>query len=83
MIVFSSDIGIIKPSGRIFAKAMEGFDVGVSKVVYIGDSFRRDVTGARNIGMSAVWIRHGQVLEECNICPDLIINDLRDLYPSG
>ena len=79
VIVFSSDIGIIKPSGKIFAKAMEGLDVDVSKMVYIGDSYRRDIVGAISFGMSAIWIRPNQVFEIGTFEPDLIINDLSDV----
>ena len=79
VIVFSSDIGIIKPSGKIFAKALEGFDTDVSKVVYIGDSFRRDIVGAKKVGLSAIWIQRNQVLKKEPVEPDLIINDLSDV----
>jgi FMN phosphatase YigB (HAD superfamily) len=48
-IVFSSDIGVIKPSPVIFEKAVRLFDVDLSKIVYIGDSFRRDVVGGKKI----------------------------------
>jgi len=79
VIVFSSDIGVIKPSGKIFAKAMKGFDVDVSKVAYIGDSLRRDVAGAKNFGISAIWIQQDQALDCDGVKPDLIVNDLCDL----
>ena len=79
VVVFSSDVGVIKPSGKIFAKAIEGFDVDVSKVAYVGDSFRRDVAGAINFGISAIWIQGDQTLDNDDVEPDLIVNDLRDL----
>ncbi len=79
VIVFSSDIKIIKPSGKIFAKAMEAFDADISKVAYIGDSFRRDVVGAKNFGISAIWIQRDQVLDHDDVKPDLIINYLSKL----
>ena len=80
VIIFSSDVGIIKPSPKIFSKAMEALDTDISKVVYIGDSMRRDIAGAKNFGMSAVWIGNehlvaGNLLAQ----PDHIISDLRDL----
>ena len=79
VIVFSSDVGVIKPSSKIFAKAMEGLDVDMSKVVYIGDSFRRDVAGAKNFGISAIWIQQGQSINFDDVKPDLVVNDLCDL----
>ena len=77
VIVFSSEVGIIKPSPRIFQKALEALDVEVSKVVYIGDSLRRDIAGAQSIGMATVWIQPDQIdRESLAIKPDLIVNDL-------
>lgn len=79
-IVFSSDIGIIKPSPKIFQKALETFGVDVSRVVHIGDSLRRDVAGAKSFGMAAVWIQQDHVSEkDISVKPDLIISDLQDV----
>lgn len=79
-IVFSSDIGIIKPFPKIFSKAFEAFDTDVSKVVYIGDSLRRDVAGARNFGISSIWIGNELTIESDIVeRPDFIIADLQDI----
>ena len=80
VIVFSSDIGIIKPSPKIFSVAMEKITTELSKVVYIGDSLRRDVAGAVNFGMSSIWIgdeNHVKMNEHAR--PAHIVSDLRDL----
>lgn len=80
VIIFSSEIGIIKPSPRIFQKALEALAIEVSKVVYIGDSLRRDIAGAQSIGMATVWIQPDQIEQESlAIKPDLIVNDLCDV----
>ena len=80
VIIFSSDIGIIKPSPRIFQKALDSLGVDVSRVVYIGDSLRRDVTAAKGFGMAAVWIERDDIpLKEISVKPDLIISDLQDV----
>lgn len=79
-IIFSSDIGIIKPSPRIFQKALDALGVDVSRVVYIGDSLRRDVTAAKGFGMAAVWIERDDIpAKEISVKPDLIISDLQDV----
>jgi len=87
-IVFSSDIGFIKPSRKIFQKALDTFGVDVPRVVYIGDSLRRDVAGAKSLGMAAIWIQRDH-LSECSqraraqtdisVKPDLAVSDLRDV----
>lgn len=80
IIVFSSDIGIVKPSAKIFQKAVDAFDVDKSKIVYIGDSLRRDVAGAKNFGISAIWIQHDNAsAADITVQPDLIVSDLRDI----
>ena len=80
VIIFSSEVGIIKPSPRIFQKALEDLAVEVSEVVYIGDSLRRDIAGAQSIGMATVWIQPDQSEHESlAIKPDLIVDDLRDV----
>jgi putative hydrolase of the HAD superfamily len=80
VIMFSSEVGIIKPSPRIFQMALESLAVEVSKAVYIGDSLRRDVAGAQSMGMATVWIQPDQIDQEnLAIRPDCIVNDLRDV----
>ena len=79
-IVFSSDYGWIKPSTKLFNKAIDFFDVERSKIVYIGDHIMRDVGGAKTAGLSTVWInRRGRQLNENMAIPDLIIRDLQEL----
>jgi len=79
-IVFSSDIGIIKPCRQIFQKAVDTFGVDISRVVYIGDSLRRDVAGAKSLGMAAIWIQQDRISEKyISVKPDLTISDLQDV----
>jgi HAD superfamily hydrolase (TIGR01549 family) len=57
--VFSSDIGCIKPSPVIYAKALQGLHVPHSEVLFVGDSLKYDVQGAKQMGFNTVWInRH-------------------------
>ena len=78
--IFSSDYGHIKPSPYLFAKAIEAFGVERSKIVFVGDSLKRDIAGAKAVGLSAVWINTdvGKV-DKSVPSPDLVIQDLRDL----
>jgi FMN phosphatase YigB (HAD superfamily) len=80
VIVFSSDHGRLKPSRYPFAKAMEALKIERSKIVYVGDSLRRDIVGAKAAGLSAVWISDGTSQVDDNAArPYLVIEDLRDL----
>lgn len=80
VIVFSSDHGHIKPSPYLFAKAVEAFDVELSKIVFVGDSLKRDIAGAKTIGLAAVWITpQGSETGNTAANVDLTIQDLREL----
>jgi putative hydrolase of the HAD superfamily len=80
IIIWSSDHGCIKPSPCIFRKALTHFDVEPERVAYVGDNPRRDVAGAKGVGMKAVWINSGNRELPVGIPqPDLTISDLGDL----
>ena len=78
--IFSSDYGIIKPSPLIYRKAIEQISVDESKIVFVGDNLLFDITGAKAVGLSAVWINPDHKQLTPNIpTPDLVIQDLRNL----
>ena len=80
VIIFSSDHSCIKPSPYIFAKAIETLDVNRSKIVFVGDSLKHDIAGAKAADLSSVWINAGiNRIDQSAPTPELIIKDLRDL----
>ena len=80
VIIFSSDHSCVKPSPYIFAKAIETLDVNRSKIVFVGDSLKHDIAGAKAARLSSVWIsRDASQIDQSNLGPELIIKDLRDL----
>ena len=61
-IVISSVVGFAKPDRRIFEKALDVVSMDAKEVLYVGDSFRDDVEGARNAGLVPVYLnRKGRV----------------------
>ena len=58
--VFSSDLGCIKPAPAIYEKALEGTGVHPSEVLFVGDSLKYDMEGAKNMGFNTVWINPDQ-----------------------
>ena len=79
-IIFSSDYGIIKPSPLIYRKAIEQIGVHESKIVFVGDNLLFDITGAKAVGLSTIWINSDNKQLAPNIpTPDLVIQDLRNL----
>ena len=75
VVVFSSDLGSVKPSPRAFYRVMEQMGVGPSDCVMIGDSARRDVGAAKAAGVATIWIGDGDLLDDA----DYAVRDLLDL----
>ena len=79
-VVLSSDHGVIKPSPLIFERAVELFGVDKSAVLFVGDDFVCDISGAKAAGLAAVWIDRGEEkIEKRGPRPDLVISELDDL----
>ncbi len=57
-LVFSSDLGCIKPSKRPFLEALRVVDQSPEDVLFVGDSFERDIIPAKSLGMSTCWVAH-------------------------
>ena len=49
--------GYGKPDARLFNSACEASEVSPQDAVHIGDSWKKDILGARNAGMNAIWYR--------------------------
>ena len=79
VIVFSSDLGALKPSTRLFETALAAFPCPRARVLMVGDRLSRDVAGAKAVGIAAVWISPDGVVPAGAPAPDLIIRDLREL----
>jgi HAD superfamily hydrolase (TIGR01509 family) len=58
-IVLSEEFGIRKPDPRIFFHAAGLLGVSPSECLYIGDSYKNDITGSRAAGMLSCWFKRG------------------------
>ena len=82
--VWSSDYLSIKPSPRLFQIALDAFGVDPARVVYVGDNPKRDIAGAKAMGMAAVWIENKlRPLTPDIPEPDYVVSDLTQLIESG
>ena len=54
--VFSSDIGCIKPSPEIYTIALQGLQAPHFETLFVGDSLKYDMEGAKQMGFITVWI---------------------------
>jgi putative hydrolase of the HAD superfamily len=89
-IIFASEReGIRKPNAAIFAKSLKAMGVKKEHALFVGDSPRHDIVGARAAGIAAVLIDDGEELEGWRIPagglsipearPDFVIKDLLEL----
>ncbi len=78
-LVVSGSVGIGKPDPGIFRYAAEAAAVEPETSMMIGDSIRRDVVGAKSVGMIAVWINRRAEPRPGDCIPDYEISDLGEL----
>ena len=52
-----------KPARSIFDKALKLANCEAHEVIHVGDSLATDIAGARNSGITSVWIQHLQPLD--------------------
>ena len=56
-ILCSGDVGIEKPDKRGFMLLAEGMQLSPEEIIFVGDHPKIDVNGARNAGLTGVWIK--------------------------
>jgi putative hydrolase of the HAD superfamily len=82
VVVISSQLGYRKPERRMFQHALDRMGLRSDEVVYVGDSWDRDMAGARDAGIRGVWVcRCGgsDVRRQAGDPAIAVISDLRGL----
>ena len=77
VIVSSGEAGADKPDPAIFRFALERAGVIPGEVVHVGDQYLQDVVGARNVGITPIFIDRFDVSPEITDCAR--IRDLTEL----
>jgi putative hydrolase of the HAD superfamily len=79
--VDSTLVGCKKPDPRIFQAALDALRASPAEAVFVGDSLRRDMAGARGMGMRHVWLRATDAAGNGGPCcpEDQVIARLADL----
>ncbi len=76
-IVISEEVGWRKPKPVIFIRALELLGIKPEAALFIGDNFNADISGAKDVGMDAVWLNsRNQALEDLIPQPDYMIYTL-------
>ncbi len=55
-IIDSNRVGVSKPDPAIFQLAVDALGCLAGNVLYVGDSFEKDIVGARRAGMQSAWL---------------------------
>jgi FMN phosphatase YigB (HAD superfamily) len=77
-LTFSNEIASAKPAAKMFTHTLEQLGVAPENALHVGDNLHADVGGAKDVGMSAVWVR-GYDDRKPRVQPDFTISGLDEL----
>jgi HAD superfamily hydrolase (TIGR01509 family) len=63
-VMSSADYGVQKPHPAIFQAAAARLGLEPAEIWFVGDSYRKDVQGARNAGMTGIWYNPRQAASQ-------------------
>jgi FMN phosphatase YigB (HAD superfamily) len=79
-LLFSSDHNIIKPSPKLFQKAIDFFQLKEDEIVYIGNSYLVDVMGIKSVNGYSILVNSGKFSKITGKeKPDFVIDSLEEL----
>jgi putative hydrolase of the HAD superfamily len=79
-IIISADLALRKPNPLIFRRMLEMLDLEAHEILFVGDTPREDVVGARNAGIAIAWLSRGKgPISESMPTPDFVLEDLTGL----
>ena len=68
-----------KPSLKPFLYILKKLKLKPEECVMIGDSLKRDIAPAKEIGFKTVFAKYGEDKEKTKVKPDYVINDIKEL----
>jgi putative hydrolase of the HAD superfamily len=78
-LVYTSDLPRSKPHPSVFREVAARLGVATEECVMIGDRQIDDVSGARAVGMRAVWRRNTSGFPTSDVPPDATVDSLAEL----
>lgn len=80
VVVLSSDVGVRKPSERIYREALERLGTAAAATVFVGDRLAEDVRAPKALGMPKAFLTHEFRQEPDPNCEaDAVLRRLSDL----
>lgn len=80
-LVFSTELGWLKPHPAPYRAAAQRLGLSAQTLVMVGDDWDIDVRAAQRLGMRAIWLRSADVRPR-DESATAIIDDLGDLIPA-
>lgn len=77
--VYSSEVTYRKPKPIVFQTALEQIAVGAAECLFVGDTVKTDIVGARRVGMPSVVLRSAR--KQDYSAADHVIDCIGDLVP--
>lgn len=81
-LVTSEELDVEKPSALLFRKILTYLSVSEpSNAVMVGDDLKRDIAGAKKIGIKTIWVAnyHIQKNEKMDITPDIVVKSVDEI----
>ena len=78
-LVYTSDLPHSKPHPTVFAEIAKRLAVTPAECVMIGDRQIDDVSGAKAVGMRAIWRRNDYGYPTSSVAPDAIVDRVSEL----
>jgi len=78
-LVYTSDLPHSKPHPSVFAEIAARLGLEAAACVMIGDRQIDDVSGAKAVGMRAIWRRNDDGFPTSTVTPDAVVDRLSEL----
>ncbi|MSP78323.1 MAG: HAD family hydrolase [Dehalococcoidia bacterium] len=78
-LIFSDEVGLSKPSRRIFQLTLDRLGLQPPEAVHVGDHPKMDILGAKRAGLRTVQVFWTDTYEKVDVEPDANIQVLADL----
>ena len=69
--IISGELGVRKPSSKIFQEALKRLRLNPRETVFIGDSLETDIEGALKVGMRAIYLGSEETSADIYRAPNL------------
>jgi 2-haloalkanoic acid dehalogenase type II len=80
-ITTSEEVQIYKPEAKIFQVALNKAGCQGEESIIIGDSYKKDIVGGKNMGMTTIWINKSSEKDTDKNKADFIITHLKEIFP--